>query len=104
MLYLTINLSLFMLILLTNTAAEKSEKKITVADSSSQLTSGSSRPTTVSVSSEKDEVEEWPVREMIAILGGWQGRNSPLSTKLWTKLAALKAEYEPFYDRIKDIK
>ena len=58
-----------MLILLTSTAAEKTDQKITVADSSSQSTSGPSRPTTVSVRSEKDEAEEWPVREMIAILG-----------------------------------
>ena len=75
MLYL--NVCVLMLILVTNTEAEKSERKITVADSSSLATS---RATTeksekdVKIQSKiKDEVEEWPVREMIAILGSSQG-------------------------------
>ena len=75
MLYL--NVCVLMLILVTNTEAEKSERKITVADSSSLATS---RATTeksekdVKIQSKiKDEVEEWPVREMIAILGSSPG-------------------------------
>ena len=64
-----------MMIMLTLTEGNKSERKVTVSDSSSVPTS---RPTTVNVQSEndvsiqskvKEEVEEWPIREMIAILG-----------------------------------
>ena len=64
-----------MLIFTNNTEASKSERKTSPADAPSVPTS---TPTTVNAGAEPDvsiksqinqEVEEWPIREMIAILG-----------------------------------
>ena len=64
-----------MLIFLNNTEASKPERKITPADTPSL---SSSIPTTVSAETEqevsvksqiKEAEEDWPIREMIAILG-----------------------------------
>ena len=75
MLYININVWVLMLIFFTNTEASKSERKITPADPPSLPPS---IPTTVSAEAEQDvsvesqikeEVEDWPIREMIAILG-----------------------------------
>ena len=75
MFYINVNVCVFMLILLTHTDGSKSERKKTTRADPSPLST--SRPTTT-VKSEKDvsiktkikeEVEEWPIREMIAILG-----------------------------------
>ena len=77
MLYRNINVLVLVLtlILFNKTEASKSERKITPADGPTLSTSS---PTTVKAGAEKDvsiqsqiseEVEEWPIREMIAILG-----------------------------------
>ena len=74
-----------MLIFLNNTEASKPERKITPADTPSLSTS---IPTTVSAETEqevsvksqiKEEEEDWPIREMIAILG-----SSVSAVKLWS--------------------
>ena len=78
MLYRNINVWLLVLILivLNHTEASKSERKSSPADAPS--VSSSSTPPTVNAQAEQDvsiksqineEVEEWPIREMIAILG-----------------------------------
>ena len=77
MLYRNINVWVLVLtlILFNKTEASKSERKITPADAPTLSTS---IPTTVNAGAEKDvsiksqiseEVDEWPIREMIAILG-----------------------------------
>ena len=75
MFYININVWVLMLIFFTNTEASKSERKTTPADPPSL---SPSTPTTVSAEAEQDvsvksqikeEVEDWPIREMIAILG-----------------------------------
>ena len=75
MLYINVNVWVLMLIFFNHTEASKSERKITPADPPSLSTS---IPTTVSADAEQDvsvksqikeEVEDWPIREMIAILG-----------------------------------
>ena len=64
-----------MLIFFTNTEASKSERKITPADPPSlppsiATTVSAEAEQDVSVESQiKEEVEDWPIREMIAILG-----------------------------------
>ena len=78
MLYRNINAWLLVLILifLNHTEASKSERKSSPADAPS--VSSSSTPPTVNAQAEQDvsiksqineEVEDWPIREMIAILG-----------------------------------
>ena len=87
LLYRNINVWVLVLtlILFNKTEASKSERKITPADAPTLSTS---IPTTVSAGAEKDvsitsqiseEVEEWPIREMIAILG-----SSVSAVKLWS--------------------
>lgn len=85
MLYININVWVLMLIFLNNTEASKPERKITPADTPSLSTS---IPTTVSAETEqevsvksqiKEEEEDWPIREMIAILG-----SSVSAVKLWS--------------------
>ena len=77
MLYININVwvLVLMLIFINNTEASKSERKTSPTDAPSVP---SSTPTTVNAGAEQDvsiksqinqEVEEWPIREMIAILG-----------------------------------
>ena len=75
MFYININVWVLMLIFFTNTEASKSDRKTTPGDPPSL---SAFTPTTVSAEAEQDvsvksqikeEVEDWPIREMIAILG-----------------------------------